>query len=421
MTASKYLTIAAVLVLMLFCRVVGADAIVVSQAMFADTIAEYMVEEDHVRIELEIGGADINVFRNLLPDTLYEQLGNAPRPLVERVEEFFARDLVILADGEALHGGILAIGPETRVLRDPVTGDPLPPDEEEAEVVIAATLVYPFEQQPATLTLGVPSRTGPVSIGFVLYHRGVAVNDFRFLSNGMVVNLDWEDPWYSSFETRALRRQYFSPMTCFIYVEPYEVRKEIILRPKDVQRLTDLGLDGVDTITPEMQERVKAGILAFLEDRFPVTIDGQPVEGTLDRINFLDRTLRSSVVVDGSDIDLLPATVGAIYVFPTDGLPQQVEMEWDVFSERMPLVPASTVDQAGPLPTFLEPDFSTLTWDNFLQNPVLPTLTEIRLPPTALQSLARWGQWLFGAMALLSLVLLLRRGRSPALLTVATL
>ena len=60
MTASKYLTIAAVLVLMLFCRVVGADAIVVSQAMFADTIAEYMVEEDHVRIELEIGGADIH-------------------------------------------------------------------------------------------------------------------------------------------------------------------------------------------------------------------------------------------------------------------------------------------------------------------------------------------------------------------------
>ena len=29
-------------------------------------------------------------------------------------------------------------------------------------------------------------------------------------------------------------------------------------------------------------------------------------------------------------------------------------MEWDVFSERMPLVPASTVDQAGPLPTFLD-------------------------------------------------------------------
>jgi hypothetical protein len=32
-----------------------ADAIVVSQAMFASTIAEYYVEEDGVRVELEIG------------------------------------------------------------------------------------------------------------------------------------------------------------------------------------------------------------------------------------------------------------------------------------------------------------------------------------------------------------------------------
>ena len=143
------------------------------------------------------------------------------------------------------------------------------------------------------------------------------------------------------------------------------------------QGWTDLGLEGVDTITAEMQESVKDGIVAFLDDKFAVTIDGQAVEGEIDRVNFLERTLRSSVVVDGRDIDLLPATVGVIYVFPTKGLPQLVEMEWDLFSERMPLVPASTVDQAGPLPTFLEEGFSTLKWENFLKNPELPTLTEI--------------------------------------------
>ncbi len=36
-----------------------ADALIVSQAMFASTIAEYFVEEDHVRVELEIGDGDI--------------------------------------------------------------------------------------------------------------------------------------------------------------------------------------------------------------------------------------------------------------------------------------------------------------------------------------------------------------------------
>jgi len=51
-----------------------ADAIVRSQAMFADTIAEYYVEDDHVRLELEIGSNDIASFRNLLPDALYERI-----------------------------------------------------------------------------------------------------------------------------------------------------------------------------------------------------------------------------------------------------------------------------------------------------------------------------------------------------------
>ena len=165
-------------------------------------------------------------------------------------------DLAILAQGEALQGFVVRMGPETRITRDPVTGEPLPPDEEEPEVVVAATLIYPFERLPEALTLVAPSATGVASIGFVLYHRGVAVNDFRFLASGYTVELDWDDPWYSSFDTRALRRQYFSPMTGFLYIEPFEVRKEIIVRPKDVQRWTDLGLEGVDVITPEMQQVV---------------------------------------------------------------------------------------------------------------------------------------------------------------------
>ena len=395
-------------------QAVTADALVVSQAMFADTIAEYMVEDDHVRVELEIGADDVDAFRNLLPDTLYEQLGHPPQPLAERVEAFFLEDLTIQADGKILAGGVLEIGPETRVKRDPVTGNPVASESDEAEIVIAATLIYPFDPHPASLTLGLPMHTGPVSIGFVLYHQGVAVNDFRFLTNGLEVHLDWDDPWYSAFDSRSMRRQYFSPMAGFLYVEPYEVRKEIIVRPKDVQGWTDLGLDGVDTITPEMQASVKDGIVAFLEDKFPVSIDGQTVEGAIDRVNFLERTLRSSVVVDGRHIDLLPATVGVIYLFPTSGLPDIVEMEWDLFTDRMPLVPASTVDQAGPLPTFLEDGFSTLRWENFLKNPQLPSLTDVRLPPTLAQSLARWGQWLFGAAAILLLVTMWRKRREGA-------
>lgn len=386
----------------------SADAIVRSMAMFATTIVEYYVEDGWVRVELEIGEADIPVFRNLLPNEIHQQLGFGDQPFEERLALFFTRDFSILQNGEALPGFIRKMGPDTRMKRDEITGEELPTSEEEAVFVLGVTLIFPFEDQPDSLTLIAPVQTGQANIGFVLYHQGIAVNDFRYLSSGYTVSLDWVDPWYSSFKARALQRQYLSPMTGFIYVEPFEVRKEIILRPKDLQQWVDLGLEDQDLIHADQQEEIKRRVVEFLEPHFPVSIDGQAVQGTVDRVNFLKRTLRSSTVVDGQDIDLLPATMGVIYVFPTGGLPQTVEMEWDLFTEKMRYVPGASVDQAGPLPVFLEPDSNVLKWQNFLKFPEIPSLVDIRPPPTVVQRFAAWGQWLMLATAILILFYLLR-------------
>ena len=52
-----------------------ADAIVVTRAMLASTIAEIFVEEDTVRVEIAIGLTDIEAFRNIMPDEIYRRLG----------------------------------------------------------------------------------------------------------------------------------------------------------------------------------------------------------------------------------------------------------------------------------------------------------------------------------------------------------
>ncbi len=385
-----------------------ADAIMRSQAMFADTIAEYFVEDDHVRLELEIGSNDVGAFRNLLPDALYQRLGYGDAPIKERLPIFASDDMPVLVGANKLIGTVTKIGPATRPLRDSITGEELPTPEDEAVLVIRATIIFPFDERPDSLTLVAPRQSGVANIGFVLYHKGIAVNDYRYLVSGHSVNLDWEDAWYSAFPERGMRRQYYSPMTGFIYVEPYEVRKEIIVRPADIQQYVDLGLDGQTTIPADRHDEIKDKVVEFLSGHFPVRIDGEPVEGTVDRVNFLRRTLRSSVVVDNQDLELLPATIGVIYVFPTDGLPQTVEMEWDLFSEKTPTIPAATVDQAGPLPVILEPDFNVLRWENFLKFPELPTLTEIEKPPSGLQQFAAWARWMVLAASIVLLAQLLR-------------
>ena len=75
-------------------------------------------------------------------------------------------------------------------------------------------------------------------------------------------------------------------------------------------------------------------------------------------------------------------------------------MDWDLFDERIQLVPASSVDQAGPLPTFLEPDFATLEWKNFLKNPELPTLTVLLPPPTLVERMSFYLRWLLAALTI---------------------
>ena len=384
--------------------------------MLASSIAEYFVEQGRVRVELEIGLADLPAFSNLLPDDLYQKLGNPSRPLGERLADFFREDFAILSHaGAPLPARVVEIGPRQRVRRDELSGEPLPASEEEAEWVVFARLEYTLANRPETLTLLGPGRA--VSVGFVAYHRGIPVNDFRFLTPSQTLELVWSDPWYSQFQTRNLRRTYFEPMSGFIYVEPYEVRKEIILRPRDLQHWVDLDLAARDTIPVEIQPELKRKVAEFLRDHQPVRIDGERIEPELARINFLERTLTSSRVIDPPvELDAYSAILGVIFVYPTEGLPRNVTMEWDLWSDRVQRVPGASVDQAGPLPIVLEPDFPVLEWQNFLKHPELPTLLVLQAPPDALARSMLGLRWLLLLAAIAASWWWLRGPRRRALL-----
>ena len=42
---------------------------------------------------------------------------------------------------------------------------------------------------------------------------------------------------------------------------------------------------------------------------------------------------------------MVSATLGVIFVYPTDGLPDEVTMEWDLFSDRIQVVPTTATDE----------------------------------------------------------------------------
>ncbi len=366
---------------------VRADAIVLTQAMKASTIAEVFVDPDGVRVELEISQADLEVFRDLLPEQL-DEVGRADsEPASQRHERFLREGLVIFDQKDArLAATVQSTTVRRRVVRDEVTGDPLSVQPKDAPLVLHVVLQYGFDQRPTSLKIRPPLRTetkrAAANIGFVCYHNGLLVSDFRYLPGEVIVDLDWNDPWYSRFRNRNLRRQFDAPLLTFLYVEPFEVRKEIIIRPKDLAHWMELDLPQDGILRAAQQQELKQQVAAFLGKLNPVEIDGTSVEGRLDRIHFIRRTLRTTGVIEPPvDLDLNSAVLGVIFVYSIDHLPKQVTMKWEMFSPRIQKVPATASDEAGGLPSELSPDDPLLTWTNYLTNPTIPKMMSVT-PPT---------------------------------------
>ena len=274
--------------------------------------------------------------------------------------------------------------------------------------MVNARFRWPMASLPAQLEfrLALPAAA---SVGFVAYHETIAVNDFRYLVPSQVLKLDWDDPFYSAFTTRSLRRQYYAPMAGFIYVEPYEVRKEIIVRPKDIQRYVDLGLEGRDTIPVEMQPELRQKIIDFLSQHHPMTIDGAPAEPAMVRADFLERTLRTSRVIDPpEELNVNAAIMGVKFIYPHEDFADSATMVWDLFDERTQSVPASAVDPTGPLPQFLDPEFNVLEWQNFIRIPVMPELADVSAPPSTTSYWLQYGRWALAALALLLILRFVR-------------
>jgi hypothetical protein len=386
-----------------------ADALVVTRAMQASTIVEIFIEREQIRVEIEVGAGDVESFANVLPDELYEKITGRAQPLKERLRVFFDSDWQIRADGKSLVGQLDRIVPAKRVVRDEVTGEALATQPKEAELVIRVALLYQLGGCPRTLEISPPRTDGNVtaSIGFVCYHDGLPVNDFRYLSGEVTLDLDWIDPWYSRFRHPNLRRQFDAPISAYLYVEPYEVRKEIIVRPKDLETWLDLGLRDDGVIPVGQHEELKKRVVEFLSAKNSVIIDGRRTEGRLDRIHFIHRTLRTTGIIEPPvDLDATSATLGVIFVYPIDKLPEEVSMKWELFSPKIQLIPVVASDEAGGLPSKVTPDDPVLVWKNYLTKPTSPQLMTIAKPPAQRRLAIPLASVLCGVVLVVMLVVL---------------
>ena len=379
------------LLIFTFASSARADWINYSGAENSPNIAEIYVYDDHVRLVLEIYIGDLETFSDLLPDEWYKDL-NVERPdSAERLRLFSSKTLQFITEsGDKLQAELKLVEPRMRKERySPFVGMTNPftrrliPGPPEDKRVLYAELIYPFKTKPKQLTIIPPMDKrgiGAVAIGFTTYHKEVPVVDFKYLSNASTLNLDWDDPWYSAFENKALKRWQQSGVRSFLYIEPYEVRHEILVRVKDLEAWMDLGLRGKEFIEVDEFNPLRQRVGEFFLKHDKVLIDGKSLRPILDRTSFVKYSMTQSTFINVPErMQLANAMLGVIVTYITDDIPQEVKVEWDYFSDRIQKVPTNAIDPAGPFPSYVTPDDNVHVWKNFLKNYKIPTVEKISI------------------------------------------
>jgi len=375
--------------LAIFPQVVAADFVPINSAAVAPNIAEIRVSGDGVRVDLEIFVHDISKFDALIPDSWYSDKNSKPPPLADRLKAFAETGLSIRrSDGVPLAVLAELVEARTRVdrasplagMRDPVSGQivPAPPNDKR---VLYVELFYPFaDVRPDQITITPPldeDRRLRASIGMIVYDRGVPVIDFRYLSGPQTLSIDWDDPWYSSFENSTLRRHYRYAIQTFLYATPYEVRHEALIRVRDAAELVGMPIAG-PTLSQAERREIATRLPSVVNKRSPMTVDGENIVPKFDRLSFLRIGRRGLNFIEDSDEILKDADfVGLIFSKPSAGYPQKATVQWTVFPASVAKVPGNATDAAGPFLAELTREDPVLTWVNYFKNYEAPIIAPV--------------------------------------------
>jgi len=368
---------------------VRADWINLTGAETSPNIAEIYILDDHVKLTLEVYIGDLTTFHHLVPDDWLKDAKVKRPTLAERMRQFSSDMFQFVTDkGEKLQAELKFVEPRMRKDRqspyagmiNPITRRRVPGAPADKRVVYAE-LIYPFKGKPPRLTIIPPldeKGRAIVTIGFIAYHKAVPIIDFRYLGAPAHLTLRWEDPWYSKFDNPNLKRHHKSALMSYLYVEPYEVRHEILTRVRDMEHWMDLGLRGREYIEVDEWESLKKSIGEFLLTKNKVLIDGRPLRPILGRSDYVKVALTGiQLLLQPERLDLSTAILGVKFVYLTQGLPKEVTVDWELFTDEITRVPATSIDPAGPLLSFVTPDDRIHKWTNFLKNYKIPQVAEL--------------------------------------------
>lgn len=333
--------------------------LVTTQFALADWNSGVTIEDVSTRIAIDLADDGVNITVNLTASAITQLQGKT-------------------ADSFAL----AAIGIKSTKQLSPIIKRSPELNEKAALKNSVTTVFFPFlnNAQPQQLEI-IPDFKLIKQAGeqhmITVSHHGLAVIDHGILTHAEKLNLNWQDPWYSHFLNPELKRDHNDPVMAFLYLEPRQIKSEIVVRIKEMAGWTDLGLRDKKMIYPDEFASIKQKVGQFLLEQNKVSAAGKNLAPTLERVDYIRMGAADIQAYEPQQAQKQVATlIGVSILHQTKTLPAKVEWQWNLFNEKIQRVSIRAYDSAGLFDSYVTPKYPLFEWENMLGDIDLPELSK---------------------------------------------
>lgn len=366
------------------------------------TEAQVFVARTSARVRIKLFAEDLYLFQGLEPD---DQDVISPADLRRGLNQHrqFLLDKVVLRDakGEPYPGQVTDVQP-FEIAEDGIAVDDL--------MLHTATyeLEFPFEEPPEFLTIqqdiSDENFIFPSEMKLTLHQSGTDLTYTDSLKPGtsQTLRFEWEqqalsddaseEDWKAWFEKQreaTLGITSYSSVYSFIYVEPAEIRHEVLVPLASLKTILPMEHKDPAFIEIEEQDAVRKLINEWLIDENPTTINGEAVKPEFTRIDFYGLDLKDFArQAEQRRVSLANGRVGIIMTYrPAAESVRAATLTWDRFYSSLRKIQSVVFPWAGDMQRFEFSRFNTPE-DNVFKwttdSSLLPTPTEkvnVNVPP----------------------------------------
>lgn len=240
------------------------------------------------------------------------------------------------------------------------------------------TVFYPFSnEQPNQLVIAPDFQTIATAgkqYSITVSHQGLPVIDHGVLTSTETLILDWQDPWYSHFNNPKLKRDHNDPVMAFLYIEPQQIKSEVVVRIKEMANWADLKLRDPLLIYPDEFASLKQKVADFLLSKNQL-ITGSTSTPVLDRVDYIKMGASDIQAYTPQQIQKQVSTlIGVSIIHPTAKIPNTIQWHWELFSDKIQRVAIRAYDPAGLFDSYVTAKYPVFEWENMLADIDLPEL-----------------------------------------------